>query len=110
LKCIPGSQQECPEGFSAGDPEMCFPNTLVDGEWKWVCPEGYHNVDDDETGQFYSGSDRCSGDDFILRREDGNSMTGSSLDYICSEDEHRERDRIAIIVMRIQIVKYADRS
>lgn len=37
LKCIPGSEQECPKPrFSAGDPEMCFPNTLVNGEWKWV--------------------------------------------------------------------------
>jgi hypothetical protein len=24
LKCIPGSQQECPEGFGNNDPETCF--------------------------------------------------------------------------------------
>jgi hypothetical protein len=40
IHCIPGSEQECPKPeFSAGDPHMCFPNTLVDGKWEWECPE-----------------------------------------------------------------------
>jgi hypothetical protein len=31
LKCVPGSEQVCPDGFSAGDPENCFPK---DEKWK----------------------------------------------------------------------------
>lgn len=25
LKCVPGSQQECPEGFASADPQNCYP-------------------------------------------------------------------------------------
>jgi hypothetical protein len=60
IHCIPGSAQECPKPqFSAGDPEMCFPNTLVNGEWEWECPEDYHSVEDDETGQCYPDEEGC---------------------------------------------------
>jgi hypothetical protein len=34
LRCIPGSQQECPEGFGAGDPETCFAETFINGKWE----------------------------------------------------------------------------
>lgn len=53
LKCIPGSEQECPEGFGSGDPETCF--FMNPGG----CPEDYHSTDGDETGQCYRNSDNC---------------------------------------------------
>ena len=42
LKCVPGSEQECPESFSSAEPENCYPKH-PEG-----CPEGYHGTDDDE--------------------------------------------------------------
>ena len=74
LKCIPGSQQECPEGFSAGDPETCFAETFINGKWEWECPEGYHSVEDDETGQCYPDSEGCP-DGMIWRGKTAESHT-----------------------------------
>ena len=29
------------------------------GKWEWECPEGYHDVNDDETDQCYPNSEGC---------------------------------------------------
>jgi hypothetical protein len=58
-QCIPGAEQECPENFGNNDDATCFPKTLADGEWKWRCPDGYHNEDGDETGQCYPNDEGC---------------------------------------------------
>lgn len=73
--------------FSAGDPEMCFPKTLVDGEWRWQCPKGYHTVDDDETGQCYSNEGGCEYDDMVLLTDRPDKIWDrcASLYYFCSE-------------------------
>ena len=34
----------------------CFP---LDENGDWVCPEGYHSVEDDESGQCYPDSEEC---------------------------------------------------
>ena len=67
LKCVPGSQQECPEGFSAGDPENCYPISQRT-ESGSHCPKGYHSTDDDETGQCYSNDNGCESDTLIFKR------------------------------------------
>lgn len=94
LKCIPGSEQDCPKPqFSAGDPQACFPKTLVDGEWKWVCPDGYHNEDEDETGQCYPNDEGCINDTYILLTDrPGKSDRCANLDYICDEDEFKDTE------------------
>ena len=54
LKCITGANQQCPRPqFGNNEDYTCFPLTLVDGDWKWVCPQDYHTIEDDETGQCY---------------------------------------------------------
>ena len=66
-KCIPGSQQKCPKPqFGSNEDDTCFPMTLINGEWEWECPDGYHSIDDDETGQCYPNSEGCIYDDYIL--------------------------------------------
>ena len=87
LKCIPGSEQECPEGFGNGDPETCFAETFINGKWEWKCPKGYHNVDDDETGQCYPNEGGCEYDDMVLlTNRPGKGDRCASLDYICGEN------------------------
>jgi hypothetical protein len=54
LKCIPGAEQECPEGFGNNDDSTCF------FFHKEGCPEGYHSTDKDETGQCYSNEEGCN--------------------------------------------------
>ena len=79
LKCVPGSEQECPEGFRSAEPENCYP---VHPEG---CPEGYHGTDDDETGQCYP-NDECEYDGYVLltdRPDKGDRC--ASLRYLCSE-------------------------
>lgn len=44
---------ECPDGFFQNGYEQCVPNHS-DG-----CPDGYHSVDDDETGQCIKDSKGC---------------------------------------------------
>jgi hypothetical protein len=52
LHCIPGENQECPEGFGANEDETCFPSHDD-------CPVGYHGIDEDETGQCYPDTEPC---------------------------------------------------
>jgi hypothetical protein len=54
LRCIPGAEQECPEGFGNNDDSTCF------FLHKEGCPEGYHSTDNDETGQCYSNKEGCN--------------------------------------------------
>src|ERR687892_1605763 len=66
LKCIPGSEQECPEGYGGGDTENCLPRHSG-------CPEGYHSTSGDETGQSYPDSKGCETNGMVLlelERED----------------------------------------
>lgn len=48
LQCIPGEDQECPEGFSQNGDGTCH----LPGP----CIEGYHSVSDDETGSSFTES------------------------------------------------------
>jgi hypothetical protein len=57
LKCVPGSEHECPEGFSATIPENCVPMIGKNGNWE--CPKDYHSVEVDETAQCYPNSETC---------------------------------------------------
>ena len=94
IHCIPGSAQQCPKPqFSAGDPQMCFPKTLVDGEWKWRCPDDHHTVDSDETGQCYPNSEGCEWDSYVLLTDrPGKNDRCAGLIYICNEAEHKGED------------------
>lgn len=58
LKCVPGSQQECPENFGQNEDSTCVPKHDQ-------CPEGYHVEDEDETGQCYP-NDECDYDGYVL--------------------------------------------
>lgn len=81
LKCIPGEQQECPEGFGTNEDGTCFAETLINGKWEWECPGGYHSEDDDETGQCYPDTEPCYPGQ--IRNPDFPAC--SSEDYVCEE-------------------------
>ena len=53
-KCVPGTEQECPEGFGTNDLGTCFP---VDENGYAICPQGYGLLDDYEDGQCYPDGD-----------------------------------------------------
>jgi hypothetical protein len=98
LKCVPGSEQKCPEPqFTRNDDETCFPMTLVNGGWEWECPEDYHAVDDDETGQCYPNSEGCpdySGYPvyvFEEGKEEGDSDSCTALHYLCRDGDKHEK-------------------
>lgn len=84
LKYIPGSEQDCPDGYHNGEDNLCSPVE---------CQEGYHGEDDDETGQCYPDSEGCSNDEYYVLRErdDGEGMNCSALHYLCS-DSSDDRD------------------
>lgn len=66
-KCLPSPvTSKCPEDFGTNEDGYCFP--MKNGNW--VCPEGYHDIDDDETGQCYPNSEECPGDTFLVPDED----------------------------------------
>ena len=54
---------ECPDGFFQNEDEQCVPDHR-DG-----CPDGYHSVDDDETGRCIPNSDGCP--EGMIFRPDG---------------------------------------
>lgn len=68
LKCILGSEHDCPEGFGRNEDYICWAKTLVNGEWVRRC-EDYHSTEGDETGQCYPNSEGCT----ALLNEDGTS-------------------------------------
>ena len=61
LKCIPGANQECPEGFGNNDDSTCFPST--------DCPKDYHWTEDDETGQCYPNDKGCEYDGYTFTED-----------------------------------------
>jgi hypothetical protein len=56
LKCIPPVGVDCPDRFGINEDGHCFPLKEF-GEWE--CPNGYHSIEDDETGQCYPDSKPC---------------------------------------------------
>lgn len=72
LKCIPGSEQECPRPqFGQNDDETCFPyEYITEG-----CPKGYHSAEYDETGQCYPDTEGCIWDNYVMREREDGSMT-----------------------------------
>ncbi len=50
-KCAPGPDGKCPDGFAMNEDGQCFP--------RGGCPEGYHRVDDDESGRCISNTEGC---------------------------------------------------
>ena len=50
LHCIPGEDQQCPKGFGTNEDGTCFLTH------KGGCPEGFHWVEDDETGMCYDNA------------------------------------------------------
>lgn len=51
-KCAVGSNENCPEGFAMNENSQCVP--IVDS-----CPDGFHKIDDDETGTCYPNEQGC---------------------------------------------------
>jgi hypothetical protein len=83
LKCVPGSQQECPEGFEINEDRQCHPT----GD----CPEDYMTIDDDESGQCYPSSEAdCNNDNYLIK-----SSSGERFDYVFIEDKNGEEDYCA---------------
>jgi hypothetical protein len=80
LKCIPGANQECPEGFGNNDNSTCFPST--------DCPKGYHWTEDDETGQCYPNDKGCEYDDYTFT-EDKKGCVQYKMDCDCCNGEER---------------------
>ena len=77
LKCIPGADQECPEGFGNNDDSTCF------FFHKQGCPEGYHSTDNDETGQCYSNKGGCNA--YV-------TINGTRHDYVLLTDRSGKGD------------------
>ena len=80
---------ECPPSFGHNEDGYCFPVKYGN----WVCPEGYHDVDDDETGQCYPNDEECPDDYFLVPdpdvEDDGDRCAKPS--YICNDEpEHPE--------------------
>ncbi|MGH9975844.1 MAG: hypothetical protein ACRD8Z_08435 [Nitrososphaeraceae archaeon] len=80
LKCVPGFEQGCPEGFHNGEDNVCSPIK---------CPEGYHVVDDDETGLCYPNSEADCDSNYVITYE------GVRYDYVFVEGEDGKNDRCA---------------
>jgi hypothetical protein len=83
LKCLPGTEQECPEGYNGGDDNSCSPKE---------CQEGYHYEDEDETGLCYPNDEGCGdyGPYVLIEGKYGDRC--ALLYFICDEAEHREED------------------
>jgi hypothetical protein len=88
LKCVPGSEQECPEGFEINEDRQCHPISPP-------CPENYHYEDEDESGQCYPNSEGCGdyGPYVLIEREaeDGGDRCALAYD-ICDDPEYRDKD------------------
>lgn len=80
LKCIPGADQECPDGFGNNDDSTCF-FLHTQG-----CPEGYHSTDNDETGQCYSNKEGCNA--YV-------TINGTRNDYVLLTDIPGKGDNCA---------------
>jgi hypothetical protein len=80
LRCIPGADQACPEGFGSNDDSTCF--FFHNGG----CPEGYHSTDNDETGQCYSNEEGCNA--YV-------TINGTRHDYVLLTDRPGKGDACA---------------
>jgi hypothetical protein len=90
-KCqLPEDMDDCPEGFGTNEDRQCFP---LDENGNWTCPEGYHNMDDDETGQCYSNDEECP-PGMIFEEGTGGDDSDScrEMTYLCDEEEHMKED------------------
>lgn len=88
IKCLPHPlADDCPENFWTNEDGYCFP---VNENDNWVCPEGYHDVDDDETGQCYPNSEECPSYTILVPDEDeeDDGDRCASIDSICSYENH----------------------
>jgi hypothetical protein len=74
-KCTPGPEG-CPEGFGTNENGQCFP---LGG-----CPDGYHSVEDDESGTCYPDSTPCP--DGQVRSDEGNFCVVPRLEPIAPLD------------------------
>jgi hypothetical protein len=64
LKCIPGTEQDCPEGYNNFEVNVCTPIG---------CPEGYHDYFEDEDAACYSNEQECKYDLVLAKDEYGDS-------------------------------------
>ncbi|MDF0680749.1 MAG: hypothetical protein P0116_07285 [Candidatus Nitrosocosmicus sp.] len=78
-KCAPDESGDCPEGFNMNEDEQCFPKHNG-------CPDGYHSVDDDETGRCISDSKGCP--EGMIFRSDG--KTCGYKEQLCQENSDLE--------------------
>ena len=72
-KCAPDENGKCPKGFAMNENGQCFP--------RGGCPDGYHSVDDDETGRCIPNSAGCP-TDMIFRP---NMKSCGEKEYVCSQ-------------------------
>ena len=95
-KCDPGIEGECPEGFAQNEDNRCAHRVLVNGEWEWICPDGYHIAYDDESGQCFPNDEGCRDDGYILiEKEDENGNNDDHclpLNVACDEQEVKNED------------------
>jgi hypothetical protein len=89
LKCIPGSEQKCPDNFKTNDDDRCIP---LNESGDWECPEGYHYVDEDESGQCYPNSEGCGDNEPFVLIEGKYGDRCAILYFICDEVEHKGED------------------
>jgi hypothetical protein len=87
-KCIPPEGQSCPEGFGSNEDGHCIPDS--------GCPQGYHMVDDVETGQCHPKSEltECTGGGHVLKGDD--CVYGEPLDTLPICDGSTQRCRVAL--------------
>ena len=72
-KCAPDENGKCPEGFGMNEDGQCFP--------RGGCPDGYHRVDDDESGRCIPNADGCPSG--MIFRPDMKSC--GEKEYVCSQ-------------------------
>jgi hypothetical protein len=85
LKCLPGAEQECPDGFHNGEDNVCSPIE---------CQEGYITADDDETGLCITPEEceEYNPGNYVLIETDDGTETCAALYYICDNEEHIEEE------------------
>ena len=84
LHCIPGENQECPEGFGNNEDDTCFAQTKINGTWEWECPDGYHSIESDETGQCYPDTEPCYPGQ-VRNQTDPNDSSCKDERIVCDE-------------------------
>jgi hypothetical protein len=72
---------ECPDGFNNNAYDQCVPDHSEEG-----CPDGYHGVDDDETGRCIPDSDGCP--EGMIFRSDG--KTCGDKEQLCQQNSDLE--------------------